>query len=393
MKSIKITFTGDIMLNQALLKQKKYNNIFSDVEYFLKKADFVISNLETPITNNIISFADDIYRFASPLEFAKAVKYSGVNLVTTANNHCLDNGISGAKETVELLNSINLYNTGISYNNEKNYIIKKVGDINIGIISYTYGTNAFNNNVYLNKSAKVKINLFQNQELSNRLIRKLYFSKNIFVRILRLIFRKFGLFQLNKPIYERKEKSRINDVKSTIKRCKSDGADYIVMCIHMGGQYNKFPLKQCKKLVKCMQKYGVDLIVGNHEHIVQQVEISNNKLAAYCLGNFVSATGVLNKPFDKMADYSILLNVYLDEQANEIKRTFTIVKIVKVEVNNTESIKVKLLCDLINDTQNELLKKQLMSDNNYITKTVLNNEIYKDIILKEYDILNEETKI
>ena len=142
-----------------------------------------------------------------------------------------------------------------------------------------------------------------------------------------------------------------------------------------------------------MQKYGVDLIVGNHEHIVQQVEISNNKLAAYCLGNFVSATGVLNKPFDKMADYSILLNVYLDEQANEIKRTFTIVKIVKVEVNNTESIKVKLLCDLINDTQNELLKKQLMSDNNYITKTVLNNEIYKDIILKEYDILNEETKI
>ena len=88
------------------------------------------------------------------------------------------------------------------------------------------------------------------------------------------MFKKLKLFQFNTPIYERKEKSRkkLKQIKRIIERCKQDGADYIVMCMHAGGQYNEKPLLQTTKLARYLQNVGVDVIVGNHEHLVQNLE-------------------------------------------------------------------------------------------------------------------------
>lgn len=399
MKKAKLTFSGDIMLDNQTIhlyktESNKYNFdiMFSDIKDFLNQSDFVVGNLETPITINNNELKCQQYRFTSPIEFAKAVKNAGFNLVTTANNHCLDNGIEGIKKTIDSLNKIKLENTGISYGDEE-LKLHNINGIKIAILSYTYGTNAFSNNVYLNNSDKnIKVNLFQKQELSNWWIRNLYLSSNLIIRIIRKIFKLLGLFQLNKFVYERKESSRRQrqEIINKIKTYKESGADCIVMCMHEGGQYNKEPIKRTKKTVKFLMKNGVDLIIGNHEHVIQPMKYEEDKLISYSLGNFISTTGVIKEPFDKMAEYSLLVNIYISKNNEKIhydKCTFTIVKSVKDKIKDGISVKTKLLYDLVEETNNIEEKQKLMKDNQKIVKLVIGKDVNLNDIKKEYIIV------
>lgn len=283
-----------------------------------------------------------------------------------------------------------LKNTGISYGKE---VLKlyEVNGIKIAILSYTYGTNAFTNHVYINRKENTRVNLFQKQELSNILVRKLYQDSNIIIRIIRKILKILRLFQLNKMVYERTEysKKQKKEIINKIQQYKQMGADCIIMCMHEGGQYNKEPIKRTKKTVEFLMKNGVDLIVGNHEHVAQYVKMQENKLITFSLGNFISTTGVTKEPFNKMAEYSILLNVYIskkDQKVNYDKYTFTIVKSVEDKVENGISVKVKLLYDLIEECNDEAEKQKLLADNQKIVQTIIGRTIDKTNIQKEYEI-------
>lgn len=284
-----------------------------------------------------------------------------------------------------------LKNTGISYGEE---VLKlyEINGIKIAILSYTYGTNAFTNHVYINrKKQNTRVNLFQKQELSNILVRRLYQSSNIIIRVIRKVLKVLGLFQLNKMVYERIEpsKKQKKEITNKIQQYKQMGADCIIMCMHEGGQYNKEPIKRTKKTVEFLMKNGVDLIIGNHEHVVQYVKKHENKLITFSLGNFISTTGVTKEPFDKMAEYSILLNVYIsrnNQKVNYDKYTFTIVKSIEDKIENGISIKVKLLYDLIQECNDETEKQRLLTDNQKIVQTITGRIIDKTNIQKEYEI-------
>lgn len=391
---MKLIFSGDIMLDSEIIEKHQTNagnynfsSIFSDIKGFLETGDFVVGNLETPITKNHSKIRYEKYRFTSPIDFAKAVKESGFNCVSTANNHCLDNGIQGIQETIECLNEVGLKHTGVSLNKEK-ILIENIGDAKIAILSYTYGTNAFSNNVYLSKkdTKTIKINMFQNQELSNKLIRKIYKGNSMICKISRKIIRKLKLLQLNKPIYERVENSyrQKREIKRKIKYCRNAGANYIIMCMHEGGQYNLEPLRKTEKIVKFLKNNGIGLIIGNHEHVIQKIKMMDKQLVAYSLGNFVSTAGVLKEPFDRMAEYSILLNIYLENKNNSLeieKCTFTILK--TVVDTKTKSIKVKLLYDLVNECKGQVERERLIKDNQKIIHVITNKEVIQENVLME----------
>lgn len=397
MELIKLTFSGDIMLNAEIINSYReenkfnFNSIFEDVKGFLEDSDFVVGNLETPISEDYKDIKSEKYKFTSPIEFAEAVKNAGFDFVSTANNHCLDNGIIGIKKTIEALEKVEIGHTGISYREDK-LVIHNLKNIKVAILAYTYGTNAFSNKVYLTHKEKIyKVNLFQNQELSNVFTRKLYQSRNILLRILKKILRKLKLLQLNKPIYERKEKSykQKKEIIKKIEKCRELGADYIIMCMHEGGQYNDVVLKKTKKTARFLYKNGVDLIVGNHEHVIHGVEIKEGKIISYSLGNFVSTHGVINAPFDKMSEYSILLNVYISktqQKVEVIKKTFTIVKTVVDKEKSANSIKVRLLMDIIKESLDENERNKLLRANKKIVKIVTGKDIELENIQKEYEI-------
>ncbi len=399
MEKIKLTFSGDIILEPDIInlyKKEKdsydFNSMFTEeIKNFLSSSDYVIGNLETPIS----SFKEDLktkpYTFTSPIEFAQAVKYAGFDFVTTANNHCLDNGIDGIKKTLDSLDTVGLDNTGVSYGEEKLKIIN-INGIKVALLSYTYGTNAFSNHVYLDKNEKkVKVNLFQEQELSNTFVRNLYQGNNIVIKVLRKFFKFLGAFQLNKMVYERIESSKRQkeEIIKKINNCKKNGADCIIMCMHEGGQYNEKPIEKTKKTAKFLIKNGVNLVIGNHEHVVHNVEFVDDHFITYSLGNFIDTVGVLKDPFGKMSEYSILVNIYISKNDNKInydKFTFTITKTVIDKRPNGNGVKVELLYDLIKKCNDKEKRLKLLKDNQKIVEIVTKNIIDINNVKKEYEL-------
>lgn len=397
--SIKLTFTGDIMCDMLEISTYKnslghYNFLekFSSCEKYFQESDFIVGNLETPIGDT--DFCSEQYTFNSPIELALAIKKCGISLVTTANNHCLDRGVEGLNRTIELLDKINLKHTGtnltIPLKHQTTGIIESINGINIGFLSYTYGTNAFHNHNYLSRKDIYKVNLYQEQELHNKIYRRIYYSrlyksyKQVVERFARKLFHKKNIFC---PVHERNE-SRLyfkKKIKQDIANMRNLGANYIIMCLHAGGQYNEKPLVKTKKIIDQLIGYGVDSVICNHEHVIHSYKkIDDNKLITFSLGNFSSTIGIQIPPYDKMAEYSVLFNLYLSKADLEVKlekHSFSIVKNISIKEGQ---IKTVLLYDLINNCNNSEDKRKLLADNLKIYNIFTNSKCKNINLEKEY---------
>ena len=143
--------------------------------------------------------------------------------------------------------------------------------------------------------------------------------------------------------------------------------------MHIGGQYNFEPVCYTKQITKWLYKKGVNIISGNHEHVVNggiYDKIDKGFIATYSLGNFVSTSGVFHEPFDKLCQYNIAWHIYLDEKGNIQKTTFTLLKNVAegdklrvvpcVELLKSQKNKhilleeMKVIADIFSGTDNDL---------------------------------------
>lgn len=394
---IKLTFLGDIMCKASMLPlyqlaDSKYDftSIFREVSSLFAQSDFVFGNLETPISKKYDNLSKELYNFCSPYEFAKAVKSSGIDFVSTANNHCLDRGIDGINYTVDCLNEIGLYHTGVFKNKNKKPMVIDINGLKIGVMSYTYGTNAFANHVYLKKSDYWRVNLFQNQEFSNKIIR--YVVNNKYLRKLYNVFLYIiKHHNYGKAPFERKEFSYSckRALKKDIEQIKQQDCDLILMCMHTGGQYNDKATDDTKKLVDFLFSHGVNIISGAHEHVVHGGDFSmidNGKIATYSLGNFDGVAGVYDKPFDKMAEFSIAWNVYIeknDAAARISHSSFTVLKSIKDKEKNGGIIVVPVY-NLIQNCNNKIEKQQLIDEMFEIALRFLGQDISNQGIKLEY---------
>ncbi len=64
-------------------------------------------------------------------------------------------------------------------------------------------------------------------------------------------------------------------------------ADIVIVTFHWGTEYKDLPDERQKYLGHLTIDAGADLVIGNHPHWIQPVEIYKNKLITYAHGNFV----------------------------------------------------------------------------------------------------------
>jgi poly-gamma-glutamate synthesis protein (capsule biosynthesis protein) len=396
---VKITFAGDIMCDIGEVTAYKgkdgcydFSEKFTDCASFFARSDYVIGNLETPVADDRYSY--QLYNFNTPVAFIEALKQCGITLVSTANNHCLDRGVKGLDDTIDALDRIGLKHTGTNrvHAEGSTGIIEVVKGIKMGILAYTYGTNAFHNHTYLNNDELWKVNLFQAQELHNPLYRKLYNSHIgcLWRRIINKIMRSVLHTNIYCPAYERKETRNYfyRKIKKDIQYLRTSGADYIIMCLHAGGQYNIKPLSKTKKIVDKMIGFGVDAVITNHEHVIHGVEIKKNIIKAFSLGNFSGCAGVLYPPYDKLADYSILFNIYLSKSTVNTALECCTFAIAKNIDSSDGKVRTVLLYDLINNCSDAQKREKLLDDNLKIYNLfICGNETSIDLKL-EYPIRN-----
>lgn len=325
-----------------------FSEIFNDCKNYFASSDYVIGNLETPIAN--AGYCSHLINYNSPAAFAEAVKNSGFSMVTTANNHCLDRGVSGLEDTIKALDIIGLKHTGTNCQNKlPTGIIENIGCKKIGFLSYTYGTNAIYNKTYLKNNEKWKVNLYKEQEFP--VIKKIFKTNH----------KEKDLF-LFKRMYE------------DIKAMKNTGAEYLIMCLHAGGQYNFSPLKKTKKLAEQIANMGVDAVITNHEHVIHNMEFQSEKIITYSLGNFTSLFCIQTGPFYKLSEYSVIFNLYLSKNNGIVKPadiTFSIAKTVSAGKNK---VKTTLLFDLIENCTDLKKRTSLLQDNLKIYNRFLNRK-------------------
>lgn len=250
---IQMVSVGDIMCHSPQFKSVYSNgnydftSWFESIKEYIENGDIAIANLETTFSG-----AEKKYSgypcFNTPKELGIALKETGFDILSTANNHSLDRGNYGIVNTLNELDKIGLQHTGTYRNKEDRYeiLIKDVKGIKIAFMSYTYGTNG----ISMPKKNPNAVNIINKEKM-------------------------------------------LKDIE----RARQQEVDLIVFSLHFGQEYQRRQNKNQEKLVEYLFVNGVDIVLGSHPHVIQpldfkEIERTNgekkNCFAIYSQGNFIS---------------------------------------------------------------------------------------------------------
>ena len=104
-----ITAVGDMIFNQQIsrLPEADHQQLFR----IMQEADIAYGNLEFSL-NDHPELQRPFYNFRAPTEFRWEVAAIGINLVSTANNHALDFGPEGLKDSLRALDLAQITHAG-----------------------------------------------------------------------------------------------------------------------------------------------------------------------------------------------------------------------------------------------------------------------------------------
>ena len=137
---MRIAFLGDIaFFGRNTSQNKKYKELFAPIRKVLETCDYVIANLECPLTlQSRIIGGKSAYLKGDPRDI-EILKYIGITHVTLANNHIYDYRAQGMADTIKLLDENGIEWYGV--NNKKGEIVDH--ESHLALMGYCcYSTNA-----------------------------------------------------------------------------------------------------------------------------------------------------------------------------------------------------------------------------------------------------------
>ncbi len=291
-KTIKLSVTGDIFPSPSLIESgitKEGRNYLPYYEYvtnIIQSSDLAIAWFGGPVAGKNEEFSGyPVYN--NPPEFITAAIDAGFDIFFHTN-HLLDRGLKGLIRTIEFFKKNNSTYLGTYLDEEESkkiYYFEKNG-IKLALLSYLYGANA---NV---KVEKWRINFIDPIKISN------------------------DIFQARK-----------------------EGADFIIVGLHWGNEYERFPSKSQKELAKKIFSYGADMILGSHPHVIQPAEIIDGKFIIYSFGNFLSSQR------KRYTDAGVIANFIIEKKDNKtyLKKTSYIPTWVKWKINPNKKYTIRIL--------------------------------------------------
>ena len=275
--TITISAVGDLMCHSVQFQYAEsrkdtfnFNPVYRIVKQYLSTSDFTIGNLETVVAGKEKRYSG-YPLFNSPDEYINALKNAGFDLLFTANNHALDRGEYGILRTIEIIkgNKINYEGTFVSQMDRDSIRIIDIKGIKVAFLAYAYGTNGN-------------------------------------------IVPKDRPYLINRIDF--------NLIRKDIQRARRKNADIVVVYLHFGTEYKREPDKYQKVVVDSTIKYGADIIIGSHPHVIEPMKMfkTNNGsldsgLVAYSLGNFFS-----NQRW-RYSDCGIILNLSITKDYKTCK--------------------------------------------------------------------------
>ena len=263
-EEIVINAVGDVMLAgrwAPAIREKGYEIPFNGVVSELKAADITIANLESPIASSGTEFSGKKFRFRAEPALAGALKNSGINLVTLANNHSMDFGAAALAETLRHLEKA-------------------------GITSVGAGENL---------AAARKMSLYT-------------------IRGKKVAFLGYSLTQ---PTEFFAGSSRpgtapgFEKIYSEDIRLARQEADFVIVSFHWGTEGKKITQPYQRTAAHKAIDAGADVIIGHHPHVLRGIERYKTGIVFYSLGNFTFASK------GRSADTSAMLRLRLGDGKRE----------------------------------------------------------------------------
>ncbi len=250
-----ITSFGDTLCHKPVYNAA-YNNevedydfsyMFKYVEKYFENSTIVIGNCESPMAGEERGYSG-YPTFNAPEHLAIDLKELGADIMTTANNHCLDKGFSGLSSTLDYLDDAGIAHVGTARTEEEQntILLKDLNGIKTAFLSYTYGTNG--------------IPIPSDKE-----------------------------FCVNKIDEEL--------ILSQIEQAKEEGAELLVVSMHWGVEYQTTENAEQDRLAEFLVKNGVQIVLGCHPHVLQPMKMvkveteegeEKEGLVIFSQGNFFS---------------------------------------------------------------------------------------------------------
>ena len=233
---MKIAFLGDIALigkyDITLNGEAIVISRLQEIKKVLSNFDFVVANLESPLTDINYTREYKSMPLKSPSTNIKVLKYLGVNAVSLANNHIYDYGKKGLEECIEILNKNQISHFGIG------------------------------------------------QE-------PLYFEKDN----KRIAFQGFCCYTSNGWHYDNGKNGDLNsltyrNISTYLSKAKSNDC-YPIIITHWGEENTHYPRSEHVHIAKSILEHNICSIVGHHPHVPQGVIRDENGICAFSLGNFI----------------------------------------------------------------------------------------------------------
>jgi poly-gamma-glutamate synthesis protein (capsule biosynthesis protein) len=76
-------------------------------------------------------------------------------------------------------------------------------------------------------------------------------------------------------------------VQKDLALAAAEAADLMIVTFHWGEEYAPEPSEYQERLARLTIDYGAHLVLGHHTHSLQRVDVYQERLIAYSLGNFV----------------------------------------------------------------------------------------------------------
>ncbi|MBQ3527292.1 MAG: CapA family protein [Clostridia bacterium] len=302
-------------------REYSFRHIYKNVEDIISSADISFINQETVCSE---SFPPESYpQFNSPVDLTYDIADVGFDVVCMANNHMLDKGALGLRESFDNWNERGVHVIGCyeEMEDSSRYITyyEKNGII-IAFVAYTEFTN-------LSPDPAAE-----------------------------------GLWA---PYL--KQSDVVGDIREA-----DENADFVIVSVHWGEEGHFDPSVTQQSYAKIMADSGADVIIGHHPHVIQPIEWISGKdghktLCAYSLGNFVHEQDHDYNVPGGMLSFNIVREKGKDAKAEDVEFIPTVCHYPQSFYNNT----VYLLEDYTEDLCNS-----------HAVRTYYNNTISLDRLKK-----------
>lgn len=258
-RPVSIMAVGDIMLGryvQTLMEQNGEDYPFEKIGDLFTDHDVVLANLEGPIQdgpktpNNSL-----IFRF--PETTAPLLARNGITHVSLTNNHTLNQGQAGLDNTRALLKDA--------------------------------GITAFGDPVTEEHSAR------------------LTFHPDLEIQPEGSFYQEIYWIGVNAALRSIDREAVISEIQGT--RCCILASDFVVVVVHWGNEYQHTPSAVQRELAHEWIDAGADVVIGHHPHVIQTVELYNNHLIFYSLGNFI-----FDQYFSEDTQEMLAVNLLLEDE-------------------------------------------------------------------------------